>query len=153
MLIRQCVVSPKVRALGVFPVPFYSVKWGPWDIRNWLESRSSRFTVKYDPLPHGTSRLSRFRFGQSVPTPFLCGLLQTHQWFDQNKNLPCSIFEYHGTIILESEFVRAHLTLQRYGVAMCALFYPSCNLASVARPLRVESCFWQSFEIVCLYLS
>ena len=27
----------------------------------------------YDPLPHGTSRLSRFRFGQSVPTPFLCG--------------------------------------------------------------------------------
>ena len=27
----------------------------------------------YAPLPHGTSRLSRFRFGQSVPTPFLCG--------------------------------------------------------------------------------
>ena len=30
-----------------------------------------------DPLPHGTSRLSRFRFGQSVPTPFLCGLKPT----------------------------------------------------------------------------
>ena len=28
---------------------------------------------EYDPLPHGTSRLSRFRFGQSMPTPFLCG--------------------------------------------------------------------------------
>ena len=29
--------------------------------------------VKY-LLQHGTSRLSRFRFSQSVPTPFLCGL-------------------------------------------------------------------------------
>ena len=27
----------------------------------------------YDPLPHGTSRLSRFRFGQSVPIPSLRG--------------------------------------------------------------------------------
>ena len=35
----------------------------------------------YDPLPHGTSRLSRFRFGQSVPTPFLCGL-----WLQRSRS-------------------------------------------------------------------
>ena len=32
----------------------------------------------YSPLPHGTTGLSRFRFGESVPTPFL---RETLVWF------------------------------------------------------------------------
>ena len=32
------------------------------------------YCTAYAPLPHGTSGLSRFRFGQSVPTPSLCGM-------------------------------------------------------------------------------
>ena len=45
----------------------------------------------YAPLPHGTSRLSRFRFGQSVPTPSLCG--EEHgAHFAQQRNRRIAIF-------------------------------------------------------------
>ena len=48
----------------------------------------------YDPLPHGTSRLSRFRFGQSVPTPFLWAHLDTIGTYErasapQRAEQPC----------------------------------------------------------------
>ena len=39
-----------------------------------LKSIPLLYCTVYSPLPHGTSRLSRFRFGQSVPTPFQCGI-------------------------------------------------------------------------------
>ena len=70
---RHCIVSPYSHRTCSVSCPVLLSKMGAMRHQKSVGREVEPLYCKvYASLPHGTSRLSRFRFGPSVRTPFLC---------------------------------------------------------------------------------